>query len=366
MLDWKSYPNYFRITRAINVHLNKNSRFKKTKILSYPLYLDIIPTQCCNLNCIFCNKHPLSATNDLSLESFNIIAKKLFPYALSLSFCSGGEPFLNKIFMEFLSIDSNYKIDTRILSNGTLLSEEICKKIMKNKHIKEFGFSLDGSRKETVESIRKGIDYQKVVANIGLMVEARSFYKQKSARLTIRYTIMKSNIEELPDLIRQASRWGIDKVIIRYLKVADCMDKDESLLYHPELAERFLREAFKVSKSERIKCGLIKPPPDAQNGAKPCNMPWSFAIIYPDGSLNFCYKNRKPVGNILEKNNFFDLWNNEQYQLIRKSINTDKPYFKYCSICDIRNGYGIESSHLKRMRDDLYEFDKDVKIKSSP
>lgn len=356
MTKGKKYLQWVDIKRSINFILNTQGKFKKTKLLSRPLFLDITPTKYCNLNCIHCIRYPALGTEELSLDNFNRIAKKLFPYANLVQFCCGGEPFLNKNFVEFLSICNNYRINIRVLTNGTLLSEDICKKVLANDYIKEIGFSLDGFNKKTVESIRLGIDYQKVIDNIRLMAHLKRINRQRRPLLAIRCTVMKRNIEELPDLIRHASYWGIDKVFIHYLNVANNIDRNESLFYHPQLTKCIFDEAYKISKLEKVQ---LKWPAftDMQDKVKFCDMPWTFIKIDTAGSVRFCHKAWKnPVGNIFEQNNFFDLWNNIHYQLIRKTVNTDKPYFKYCSICAIRNGYGREGSHLKDMQRDFYEF----------
>jgi len=261
--------------------------------------------------------------------------------------------------MEFLSICKEFRAPINITTNGTLLSEEICKELISNDYIEIFGFSFDGVKRETVEWIRRDIDYQKVIDNMCLMSALKSKYKREYPALFIRCSVMKRNIEELPDLIRYARKWGINKVGVNYLNVANEMDKNESLFFHPGLTERVFEEVSKIAKAEKIQV-YLPGLPTAQFGVKSCNFPWRFIKIDPDGSVRFCYKAwNNPVGNIFETNNFFDLWNNDQYQLVRKTVNSDKPYFKYCSVCSARKGYGAESSHVQYMQEELYQFDRE-------
>ena len=351
--------NKIGFTNKVNVFLNiLENKTRRNKLLAHPIILDIVPTKLCNLDCVFCIQSSTIGATELSLDNFKIIAKKLFPYALVVNFCSDGEPFLNKNFMEFLSICKNYKVPVSITSNGTLLSEAICTSLVKNNYATKFNFSFDGIKKQTVESIRRGINYQKVIDNMCLMVDLKKRYKQKYPLLMIRYTAMRKNIEELPELIQYASSLGINGIVVTYLNVANEIDRKESLFYHPALAKSIFEEADRLAKELKIQ---LKLPPliGAQNKIKACDMPWQFIKIGPDGSVRFCYKAwDNPVGNILEEGDFYSLWNSKHYQLIRKTVNTTKPYFKYCSVCCVRNGPGEESSHIQYQREDLYEFDK--------
>ena len=347
------------VTNRANLVLNTLERkLGRTRLLSYPVSLDIIPTTACNIRCIFCIQYTDNHPMDLSLEGFKRIAKTLFPYATRVSFCTGGEPFLNRNFMEFLEICKRYKILTVVVSNGTVLSESICKELMRNDHLETFSFSFDGARKETVESIRRGVDYEQVVNNIRMMCDIKRTLKQGSPSVHIRYSVMKKNIEELPDLIRQAGAWGVEKVTVSYLNVANKMDKNESLYYHPELKKRYFEESVRVAKELNVQLGMPESEPEEARVVK-CSFPWSFMKIDPDGAVRFCYKAwEHPIGNFFDTKKFGHLWNNRHYQLIRKTVNSDRPYFKYCSVCNIRTGCNAEASHIKDLGSGLYEFDK--------
>lgn len=347
-------------SNKINLILNTiDTKTKKTKLFSYPIFLDVVPTKLCNLNCIFCIQYVTERAQVLSLENFKFIAKKFLPYVTHIDFCSGGEPFLNKNFMEFLAICREYGALVNIASNGTLLSEGICRKIVENGRIKSFNFSFDGDKRETVESIRRGIDFHKVVDNMRLMAGLKDKHKREYPLVVIRFAAMRRNIEELPDLVQHASQWGIDKIKVEYLNVANNVDPNESLFYHQGLARRVFAEVSKMTRRKKIRVNL--PEFFGNRSCKGfCGAAWNFIRIDPDGSVRPCYKAwDNPVGNIFESEGFFDLWNNERYRLMRKSNNGDKPYYKYCSVCSVRRGYGQESSHIKCLHDDLYKFDKE-------
>lgn len=341
----------------LNMFLNTMERkLGKTTLLSYPITLDIVPTKLCNLNCIFCIQYATDV-QQMTVENFKIIAQKLFPYASFVYFCSGGEPFLNKNFIEFLSLCRESHVMINITSNGTLLSEDIGKKLVENGRIMSLNFSFDGAKKETVESIRRGMDYQKVVDAMRTMVMLR--HNKKFPLLNIRCAVMRRNIEELPELVLRARTWGIDRVIVNYLNVANAIDVKESLFYYPELTGRVFNEVLNIARKEKIHVEL----PDLigiPQKIRFCEYPWRFIKIDPDGSVRFCYKAwGNPIGNIFKEESLFTMWNNAHFQLLRKTLNSERPYFKYCSICSVRKGMNAESSHCQFLREDLYEFDNE-------
>lgn len=348
---WRSLS---KLNRAIN---NKELRQGRGKLNSYPLHLNIVPTKRCNLRCAFCVQYLTEGVQELSLVNFETIAQKLFPHAQMAHFVSGGEPFLNKYFMNFLSVCRNYRLPIRISTNGMLLSKDICDELAQNYFLKFLRFSFDGAKKETIERLRGGTDYERVIGHMRSMVEMKRRLQRSDLTLLIRCAVMKSNIEELPDLVRKSAAWGMDELRVCYLNVANELDKDESLFFSPDLANDIFTASAKIAKEVKLRL-LLPDPLVGKNLIKKCRFPWEFIKIDPDGSVRFCYKAwDHPIGNIFE-NRFFDVWNNAQYQRIRKTVNGEKPYFKYCRICSWRCGYALESSHIQYLHQDLYNFDQ--------
>jgi len=349
-------------SNKVNFCLNViESKLKRTRLFSHPVVLDIVPTKLCNLNCIFCIQYDTEGAKSLARDDFDRIAKTLFPYAWYVNFCSGGEPFLNRDFLYFLDTCRKYKVLISIVSNGMLLTEEITRTLVLNDYLEVFSFSFDGARSQTVESIRRGVKFQKVVDNMRLMADMKRRYRRNFPTLQIRCAVMKRNIEELPDVIRSARVWGINRVVVNFLNVANDIDKNESLFYHPDLTRRVFSEASRIASSEHV--GLELPElPTGETIERPCYFPWRFFKIDPEGSAKFCYKAwNNPIGNFFKTDRFFDLWNSEHYQLIRKTVNGPKPYFRYCSICSVRRGSGAENAHIQYLDDSLYDFDRDYR-----
>ncbi len=109
-------------------------------------------TDRCNLRCTHCYQENYTDAKDIPLEELKVIAFKLF-HTLSnwgkkgdISI-TGGEPFARKDLLPFLEyLDSSEHISNiDILSNGTLLTDEIAERLNKLTKLQRFQVSLDGA-----------------------------------------------------------------------------------------------------------------------------------------------------------------------------------------------------------------------------
>ncbi|MHB8123082.1 MAG: SPASM domain-containing protein [Desulfuromonadaceae bacterium] len=78
-----------------------------------------------------------------------------------------------------------------------------------------------------------------------------------------------------------------------------------------------------------------------------------FALIEPDGSIRFCYNSwRQRIG--FFSDDFISLWRGDNYQKIRRTIDSANPYYPYCRFCPDRLGFNRESSHNQRINTESY------------
>jgi radical SAM protein with 4Fe4S-binding SPASM domain len=336
----------YQFLRKINRKVNDwEFQFQRKKLISYPVKIDIVPTMSCNLNCVFCIKYRTSK-RVLTLTDFKKIADSLFPFASEVFFCSGGEPFMNENFMKFLKVCRDYNIKFNITTNGTLLNKSNINQLFDNPFFQRINISFDGYKKETVEEIRKGVNYLQVVSNIKLLLKERKLNNREEVEVNIRYAIMKRNIEELLPLVKKADEFGVNKVVVDYLNITNNIPDQESLYYHPQLTERVFKKVMEYAEKRNIEINLPTLPTDKVSPKK-CKFPWEFVKIDPDGTVRFCYNSwNAPIGNIFETKNFRQIWNNQIYQNIRLTVNRKKCYYKYCSNCEVKKGFYYKDAHF--------------------
>jgi MoaA/NifB/PqqE/SkfB family radical SAM enzyme len=163
---------------------------------------------------------------------------------------------------------------------------------------------------------------------------------------------MKSNAEELPDMVGLCSRYHLERLDVSYLNVAEGMDFGESLFNHPELAEKVFSKARR--RAGELGVELRLPPLVGKDSAKRrCLHPWQFCQIDTDGSIRFCYKAwRQRIGFFHE--GFRSVWQGDRYAKLRRTLLSDAPFFPYCRHCSVLRGFNHESSHNQTLHRDAY------------
>ena len=327
--------------------------FHTPKPINRPARLDLVLTKACNLRCTFCISYDsLGGQRWMDFSLYERIARKLFATAHRVYFCSGGEPLLYPKIREALRLARHYRTFTTMVSNGTLLNRETSQWLARDQSLHELQISFDGARKETLERIRHGASYETILENIDFLSALKRRERLSYPRLSFHYIVMKSNAEELPDIFKICSRYGVSRVWVDYLNVANEIEANESLFFHRELAAQIFAESKRRAREEGI--GLKLPPlPGQVQRRKRCSYPWQFVLIEPDGSIRCCYKSwQQRLGFYSE--DFGSLWRGEIFQKIRRTIDSAAPFFPYCRYCSECLGFNQESAHNQRIYSEAY------------
>ncbi len=322
---------------------------------SYPLFLDVILTKACNLNCTFCISSTVEENRWLDYALYERIARKLFPYASSLSFCSGGEPLLYPKLRDALRLADSYRIKTRMVSNGMLLSDEISQWMTAEQTLRYYYLSFDGSTKSTLEKIRRGAKFERIIENIGNLTRQKRDAGVKYPRLGLRYSVMKENAEELPGICRLAKSMGMETVDVSYVNFANDMQFENSLFWQQDFAAEIFRETAARAVEHGITVNLPALPGNDGHPRR-CRDPWEFVQIDSDGTIRFCYRAWiQTVGRF--DDGFDSIWRGKDYSNIRRTMHTRTPYFPYCAYCSKQCGMNNEAAHNQSLHCDAYTFD---------
>src|SRR5207249_4678361 len=189
-----------------------------------------------------------------------------------------------------------------------------------------------------------------VLEKIRMVLRVRAEERKREPRTIIRYALMRSNVEELPDAIARWGDMGIDRMDCGYLAVCNGIDPQESLYFHQDLMSRVFAEARRAAaRYPRLRLNL--PPtvrdeqPKRANPAR-CRAPWRFVKIDTDGRILPCYRAWEAInmGKVYDGDgqDFRDIWNSDKYQALRRTVidDTVKKSFPFCARCDYRYGCG--------------------------
>lgn len=220
------YLSYLSDTKLTQIKRNVTYKFKD-KFMELPIpggpnQISWLLTNCCNLRCSHCgNTSRAKLENELTEEEcFDFINQcaNLKVFVLNIS---GGEPFLRKDWFEILSYARKKGIEIGITTNGTLINEEIAKKIKKlepfNIHI-----SLDGIGKVHDDFRNKEGVFKSVLKSIKL-------FKKYKIPFGITTSITKKNFNDLDNVKEFVKKNKINSWNLYYALPVGCLSKADSI-----------------------------------------------------------------------------------------------------------------------------------------
>jgi len=190
----------------------------------YPYEIGIQLMDICNLRCAHCYLEILdedgipwqkgkNAKGHMDFELFKKIVnnlKDILPYVNTINFTAVEALFYPKIW-EIIDLlrEVNPDVTIRIDSNGMLLNEKNILKLKEKGNI-DLGVSLDGCKKETVEKIKTGVKYDRVIRNMKLL-------KKHNVPIRTIFVSSKDNIDELIEYVDFCADLGVNSIKINTL-----------------------------------------------------------------------------------------------------------------------------------------------------
>ena len=162
------------------------------KVINTPKEVDIAITDRCNLRCKYCY-HFTSAGNvgeDLPKEEWFQFFEELKECAVMKITLGGGEPFMREDLRGIISSIVKNRMRFSILSNGTLIKEDMAAFLASTGRCDHVQVSIDGSTPTTHDSMRGEGCFKKAIKGLEILRK----YKIKT---TVRVTIHKGNLYDL-------------------------------------------------------------------------------------------------------------------------------------------------------------------------
>lgn len=315
--------------------------------------LRIVISGTCNLNCIHCYVHNYDAPAKMSPSLFQKIEGELDD-VFDVRLCPSTEALTHP---EFISVIKKIKEHDCLLNfhtNGMLLSEDVSRKLVEY-DVDWVGVSIDGAKPKTHNSIRKGSDLEEIIDNVETLQKLKKEKKSKFPFLKLTFVSMKRNYEELPAVIKLASKLGIDEMEVNGIEPYSKKMAKEAL-YLPENRED-AREVFRVAENKARELDLPLWLPSLSPEKPSCKI--LEGIIRPDGEVCPCpsLEYERPVhlsiedgelqekktvhkkvvfGNV-NKDSIKNICNKPEFREFRKRVNSgDFP--PACESCLVKHG----------------------------
>lgn len=332
-----------------NTNLNIHElEAEKTILESYPRRLVFELTNACNLNCVMCGRNAA----DFKPTMFDMDVFRSFEPLMDIveevTLMGWGEPTIHPHFNEMLEIINKHSARKYFCSNGMNLKK--IKDAIFDYKVDVFAVSLDGASEETNGRIRRGSKIDQITADLKEIVRIKKERGLKYPWINFVFCAMRSNIRELPDLVRLAAEIGIEEVKVVYLTVFGEDLMNESLWEQDSLVHEMFEEAIRVG--EELGIVLKLPHYVGEDVAedryhKECFVSWRDFFLGSDGYVRPCMSTPIQFFQYDMNKPFMEMWNAPEYQNYRKIVNDQEKMDSPCKRC-------YQSSHCNWNRKESF------------
>jgi radical SAM protein with 4Fe4S-binding SPASM domain len=290
-------------------------------------FLQIEPTNLCNLNCVMCTRHNLRRYGNLTLEGLERIIEQI-PTVKAVKLQGMGEPMLNPWILPMAEYLRSRRIRVYAVMNGTILPDNLDAFLSAMNRIE---YSIDSVDSKEYEIIR-GIDSAKqVIENFRLLCNARK--EGHRTMISINCVLVCANESRIEKLFALAKDTHSDNINFYFAQNwtvdGNCGGKRRNNGSTLEMAEAI----NKLSRKYRMRAVIRKP----ISGLSNCKWAASGCYITWDGFVTPCCQRPDPdeinFGNINE-NDFSTIYCSPVYETFRKMIlNGKEP--RECSNCSV-------------------------------
>ncbi len=327
-----------------------------------PTYVQMEPVGQCNLRCTMC---PIQFRQDgppfgpLAFMEFDTFTSLLDQFAglKELHLQGLGEPMMHPRYFDMVryAVEGGIKVTTN--TNLSLLNPKRAERVIEC-GLDTLHISMDGASPEMYERIRVRGKYDRLIRNLGMIVETKMRFLSGLPHLKMVMVIMRQNLHELPDLVRLAHRFEMEEVFVQHL-AHDFGEEslpagytpmrkyvDEQTLLNEDLDRiaYYFGEARDAAEEVGIKLRLpatrqrFHPP--GTPGPERCGWPWNGAYISYQGYAMPCCMvatpDRANFGNMAVEG-VAEIWNGAAYQKFRGMLSSDTPP-AICQSCSIYKG----------------------------
>jgi len=251
--------------------------------------ISIEPSNICNAKCIMCPYQKMTRKKEIMpIGFFKKIVNNCLLYGIkdfNLNFYN--EPFLDPFIFERIKYLKSNGVRVQLFSNGSIIDDEKIKRLLES-GLDEIIFSIDGVKKRTYESIRRGLVFEKTINNILKLIQQKRDLSLEKPAIKLNFIKQKLNESELKEF---RSFW-VDKVDKIYVSL------DDGRTEIPELFEKDKRNLSSF----------------------PCARLWHELIVMSNGRVPLCcvdYDGKIILGDF-NIQSLKEIWDSDNFKRIRR------------------------------------------------
>lgn len=326
-----------------------------------PAWLEFAPNNVCNLRCIMCAQADGLPVEVMKTEHAVELLDEILPGMTVWTPSALSEPMLANIRM-VVDKCREHEVYLNMYSNCTLLNGKKFADMADRIH--KLWISFDSSRKDVLEMLRAGADFDEVVANIREVLEVS---KAQQVPVGFVAVLVKDNLEHLDELVDFLADLGAvdahcdlriqpmldnavrcrdqnvfsafsEQQIIAAIDRACDRARARGLIFHVDMDDPYRRNVVPQAPMVReISPEILSVMLDEVRERFPhfCSMATNYVKIEPNGEVYPCCRGPRELlmGNVNEQS-MTEIWNGEKYREFRRRMNA-RDYPEVCSTCDV-------------------------------
>lgn len=324
---------------------------KTMKPVKTPRTVDIQITGRCNLRCKYCSYFTSSCDSGVELPAgeWTRFFEELNGYGVMNVVLQGGEPFSRGDLDEIIASIVRNRMRFKILSNGTLITDEIARLVASSRRCDSVQVSIDGADSYSHDVFRGTGTFAKAMEGLKRLM-------RNGVPATVRVTVHKHNYTDLEAIanllledlgLRSFSTNSAGFMgLCRYNADAVCMSAEESskametlLLLNRKYNGRISASSGPLANG-MIWLGMEKArkegrPIDNRGRLTACNVPFSAIAVRADGIIVPCNQLSHIELGRINKDSLLDIWNRHpELVKLRERRRIPLSSFQYCSGCE--------------------------------
>ena len=292
-----------------------------------PIRLWIEPTNRCNLRCVMCpiSSDKIKKRGFMEMSLFENIIDQVRGVVYDANLHHTGESLLHPELDRMVRLAKGAGIYTRLHTNATLLDEERSQALIKA-GLDLISFSFDGYEAKTYESIRRGADFEKTLANIKRFLKIRKIEGSETPYTIFEVINFSQGTKEQIDAFKKPLlELGLNRFVVKEphnWSGEYAVEGEESMIGNPD---------FFV----------------------PCTFPWYALAIFYDGTVYPCpqdFFGKLKIGD-LNSQTIEEVWHGKPLVDLRQRMKAGNYQgLEPCQQCDMifrETFLGVPTSNLK-------------------
>ena len=321
------------------------------KVMRSPRAVDINITSTCNFRCSYCYYFNNEVVNylDLPAKEWLRFFEELGAASVMKVCIAGGEPFARQDLKTLLGGIVKNRMRFSILSNGSLITEEIAEFIAGINRCDYIQISVDGSRAEVHEACRGKGSFDGAMRGIKIL-------QGQGVPVTVRVTITRHNVSDLeniaPMLLEDLGLSGFGTNAAGYL--GSCRQNSSDVLLSTRDREIAMETLLRLSEKYSGRISALAGPladarfwlrmddarrrelPPFDNGGRlaGCGCPHDKIAVRSDGVMIPCSMLPHMELGYINRDRFLDVWQKSSIlNILRGRDRIPLKNFDYCNEC---------------------------------